>query len=95
MSGFSVPVVRVRAIEPIPGADAIELAVIGDYRSVVRKGQFKPGDRAFYLPEAAVLPDALIETLGLVGKLAGSGKNRIKAISGDYLTRKGNATEFA
>ncbi|MTJ93611.1 MAG: RNA ligase (ATP) [Desulfovibrio sp.] len=80
MSNFSVPVVRVRGIEPIPNADAIELAVVGDYRSVVKKGQFKAGDVVVYLPEASVLPDPLIETLGLVGKLAGSAKNRIKAI---------------
>ena len=80
MSNFSVPVVRIRGIEPIPNADAIELAVIGDYRSVVRKGQFRAGDMAVYLPEAALLPDALIETLGLTGKLAGSAHNRIKAI---------------
>jgi RNA ligase (TIGR02306 family) len=80
MSSFVVPVVRVRAIEPIPNADAIELAVVGDYRSVVLKGQFQADDMAIYLPEASVLPDALIETLGLVGKLAGGAKNRIKAI---------------
>lgn len=80
MSSFVVPVVRIRAIEPIPNADAIELAVVGDYRSVIVKGQFQPNDIAIYLPEAAVLPDPLIETLGLVGKLAGGAKNRVKAI---------------
>lgn len=80
MSEFRVPVVEIRAIEPIPGADTIELAVVGDYRSVVQKGQFQPGERAIYLPESAVLPEALIETLGLTGRLAGSAKNRIKAI---------------
>lgn len=80
MSSFSVPVVRIRAVEPIQGADAIELAVVGDYRSVVRKGQFKAGDMAVYMPEASVLPDDLIAALGLTGKLAGSGKNRIKAV---------------
>jgi RNA ligase (TIGR02306 family) len=80
MSTFTVPIVRIRAIEPIDNADAIELAVIGDYRSVVRKGQYAPGDRAVYLPEASVLPDDLIERLGLTGRLAGGAKNRIKAI---------------
>jgi len=80
MSTFAAPVVRIRAIESIPNADAIELAVIGDYRSVIRKGAFKPGDRAIYLPEAAVLPDGLIEALGLTGKLAGSARNRVKAV---------------
>jgi RNA ligase (TIGR02306 family) len=80
MATFTVNVVRIRNIEAIPGADAIELAVVGDYRSVVKKGQFNPGDIAVYLPEASVLPDVLIEKLGLVGKLAGGAKNRIKAV---------------
>jgi len=80
MASFAAPVASIRAIEPIPGADMIELAVVADYRSVVKKGQFKPGDLAVYLPEASVLPDWMIEALGLTGKLAGSKKNRIKAV---------------
>jgi RNA ligase (TIGR02306 family) len=80
MSSFCAPVVTVRAIEPIPDADAIELAVVGEFRSVVRKGQFTPGQTAIYLPESAVLPDDLLGRLGLIGKLAGSAKNRIKAV---------------
>lgn len=80
MSTFSVPVVRIRAIEPIPGADAIELAVVGDYRSVVKKGDFKADDIAVYIPEQAVVPDWLIEKMNLVGRLAGADKNRVKAI---------------
>jgi RNA ligase (TIGR02306 family) len=85
MSEFSVPVVRIRSIEPIPKADALELAVIGDYRSAVRKGQFKAGDLAVYLPEAAVLPEWLLRKLGLWDEAAGRGLldgtdgNRIKA----------------
>ena len=80
MATFAVPVVRIRDIEPIANADAIELAVVGEYRSVVRKGDFLPGELAIYLPEASILPDSLLEQLGLVGKLAGSAKNRIKAV---------------
>jgi RNA ligase (TIGR02306 family) len=71
---------KVRAIEAIPGADAIELAVVADYRTVVRKGQFKVGSLAVYLPEAAILPDGLIEYLGLTGKLSGEKTNRISAV---------------
>lgn len=80
MADFQVNVVRVDAIEPMVGADRIELAVIGGYRSIVQKGAFKPGDLAVYLPEQAVLPDWLIVKLNLVGKLSGSKKDRIKAI---------------
>lgn len=79
MATFEVKAYKL-AIEPHPDADALELAIIGDYRSIVRKGQFKTGDVAVYIPEAAVLPDWLIEKLGLVGKLAGPNKNRVKAV---------------
>jgi RNA ligase (TIGR02306 family) len=54
--------------------------IVGGFRAVVPKGQYKTGDYAVYIPEAAMLPDALIEELGLTGRLAGSGKNRVKAI---------------
>lgn len=80
MSTFEVNVTRIRAIEPIEGADAIELAVVGDYRSVVRKGDFKADQLAVYIPEASIVPEWLLNKMGLVGKLAGKDKNRVKAI---------------
>lgn len=80
MSKFSVDVVQISSIENIEGADSIELAVIGEYRSVVRKGEFSVKDLVVYIPEASVLPSWLLERMNLVGKLAGSEKNRVKAI---------------
>ena len=79
MASFTVQVVPV-AIEPHTNADALELARVGGYRSVVRKGQFVDGDLVAYIPEQAIVPDALLEELGLVGRLAGAQKNRVKAI---------------
>ena len=81
MSTFKCEVLSI-SIEahPDPEALAIELACIGGYRSVVRKGAFKSGDLVAYLPEAAVLPDSLLEELGLTGKLKGAARNRIGAI---------------
>jgi RNA ligase (TIGR02306 family) len=79
MATFEVKVYQLR-IEEHPNADTLELAVVGDYRSCVRKGQFKTGDLGVYIPEGAVLPERLIEQLGLVGKLAGPDHNRVKAI---------------
>ena len=67
-------------IEPHPNADRLELAAIGGYRCVVGKGSFTDGDLAAYIPEGAVCPDWLIAELGLEGKLAGSRKNRVKAV---------------
>jgi len=80
MAKFEVPVVRIRALEPIPGADMIELAVVGDYRSVVQKGLHVVGGLAAYIPEGALLPQPLLQAMGLEGRLAGSDKNRVKAI---------------
>lgn len=79
MSKFAVLVRRVE-ISPHPNADLIELARIDDYRCVVAKGQFQSGQLAVYIPMDAVVPDALLAAMGLVGKLAGPKHNRVKAI---------------
>ncbi|APY89110.1 RNA ligase (ATP) [Streptomyces alfalfae] len=63
-----------------PGADALELAQVGLYRAVVAKGAYRTGDVAVYIPEQAVLPAALIEELGLTGRLAGGSGDRVKAV---------------
>ena len=79
MAEFEAKVYKL-IIEPHPNADRLELAVVGDYRSIVMKGQFKTGDLGVYIPEAAVCPDWLIAEMGLEGKLAGKQKNRVKAV---------------
>ena len=56
MAQFEVRVHRVR-IEEHPDADALEIARIGGYRSVVRKEQFQDGDLAAYIPESSIVPD--------------------------------------
>ena len=79
MSTFKVTLEKLRILEH-PNADALELAEVGLYRAVVRKGEFKTGDYALYIPEQAILPPELLEELGLTGKLAGKDKNRVKAV---------------
>lgn len=80
MSEFVVRVVPITRIDPHLDADRIELAVIGEFRSVVVKGRFKTGDLVAYIPEASLVPGALLNEMNLVGKLAGSQKNRVKAM---------------
>ncbi|QGV81440.1 RNA ligase (ATP) [Streptomyces ficellus] len=63
-----------------PNADALELAQVGLYRAVVAKGAYRTGDAAVYIPEQAVLPQALVEELGLTGRLAGKASDRVKAV---------------
>ena len=67
-------------IEPHPNADRLELAAIGGFRCVVGKDSYADGDLAAYIPEGAICPEWLIAELGLEGKLAGSKKNRVKAV---------------
>lgn len=79
MAEFEARIYRL-TIEPHPNADALEIAKIGDYRSIVRKGQYTSGQLGVYIPEQAVLPSWLITALGLEGRLAGKAKNRVKAV---------------
>ena len=74
MAQFSVPVVTIKGIEPIPDADRIEPAVVEGYRSVIVRGQFVPGDLAVYIPEGSMV--------------------KLKYLNADYLTRKGEVTEY-
>ncbi|MGW7441789.1 RNA ligase (ATP) [Kitasatospora sp. NPDC054795] len=79
MSTLRVTAEKLTVLEH-PNADALELAQVGLYRAVVAKGRYRTGDHAVYIPEQSVLPDELIEELGLTGKLAGARANRVKAV---------------
>lgn len=80
MSSFKVPVIRISKIHTHNNADTLELAQIEGYKSVVLKGQYKEGDIIVYIPEQSILPEDIIEILGLKGRLAGRDENRVKII---------------
>ncbi len=86
MAQFEVPVVRVDRIEEHPGADALEVAVVRGYRCVTKIGAHRAGDLVAYIPEDAIVPEALIREMRLWdaakgrGMLAGKKGNRVKAI---------------
>ena len=48
---------RVSSIEPIEGADRIELAKVLGWQTVVKKGEFKPGDLVIYCEIDSVMPN--------------------------------------
>ncbi len=48
---------RLGAIEPIPGADRIEMSRVLGYRTVIEKGAFKPNDLCVWHAPDTVLPD--------------------------------------
>jgi RNA ligase (TIGR02306 family) len=80
MSTFAVNIVEIEAVDPIENADAIEVVRIGGYRCVVKKGDYKVGDVAAYIPEDTLVPLRILRELGLEGRLVGPEKNRVKAI---------------
>lgn len=47
---------KVSAIEPIEGADRIEIAVVDGWKCVIKKGEFQPGDTVVYVEIDAFLP---------------------------------------
>ena len=50
-------VVKVDAIELIEGKDRVEAAVVGGWRTMVRKGVFKPGDLGIYIEIDSKVPE--------------------------------------
>lgn len=79
MATFEVRVVPI-TVEAHPNADALELARVGGYVSVIPKGRYTTGDLVAYIPEQAVVPDPILDELGLRGKLAGPEANRVRAL---------------
>ncbi|MDM7992960.1 MAG: RNA ligase family protein [Candidatus Fermentibacter sp.] len=59
MSEFQVRVVEVGEVRKHPGADNLSITEIGGaggYPVIIRTGEFRPGDRAVYIPVGALLP---------------------------------------
>ncbi len=57
MTTHKVEVVRISAIEPIPGAERVEAAKVFGYTCVVKKGDYQAGDLAIYIEPDYVVPD--------------------------------------
>ena len=79
MSTFTCPVVKIK-LEPHPNANKIEIAKVGEYQSIVQKGQYQDGEAVIYIPEQAIVPENVLDFVGLKDKLSGKYKNRVKAV---------------
>jgi RNA ligase (TIGR02306 family) len=77
---WKVEAKRITYVKPIEGADKIEVVYLGGWPCVVQKGQYSQGDLVAYFPSESLLPEDLIEEMGLVGRLAGPQKNRVKPV---------------
>lgn len=81
MSTFKVPVIEIEVFDH-PNADRLDVAkaTTMDYHMIIPKGQYKTGDTVVYIPEQAIVPESILQEIGLEGKLAGKDKNRVKAM---------------
>jgi RNA ligase (TIGR02306 family) len=82
MSTFAVTIESIDRVWAHPNADRLELASLRGmrYQFCIPKGEYAPGDTVVYFPIDSLLPPALIETLGLTGKLRGKEADRIATV---------------
>ena len=86
MAKFEVLVKTIDVIVEHGNADSLEIAKVGGFQSVVRKGDYQVGDKVVVFPEHALLPESILQDLGLwdakknQGRLAGSKGDRVKPI---------------
>ncbi|MEH2379522.1 MAG: RNA ligase (ATP) [Nostoc sp.] len=67
MSIFKVEVVKINSINPHPNADRLDIASIEGmgYQVIIVKGNFHPGDLAFYFPIDSVIPENFLDKFGI------------------------------
>ena len=82
MSQFKVCIETIESVEAHPNADRLELArVVGmAFQFCIGKGEYKAGDKVIYIPIDAVLPDHIIEDLGVRNFLGGKERNKVKTV---------------
>lgn len=61
MSTHSVNIIEISEVRPHDNAERLEIVPVGGWQAVVKKGQFKPGDRAIYIQPDYMVPTALEE----------------------------------
>lgn len=58
MTDWQPQVVKIEKVEKHPDADALDIAtVLGDYPVIVKRGEYKAGDLAGYIPIDSIVPD--------------------------------------
>lgn len=77
-------IAKINKIEPIEGADKIELATINGWTSVVQKDIHKEGDLILCLTTDAVIPEDLAIKWGVIGYLRNKSRVRTVKLKGVY-----------
>lgn len=80
MSTHTIPVVRIDAIEPHPGADRLEVARIKGYVSIVQKGVYQAGELCVFIPPDYNVPLEGEAFAFLRERFGASGPHRVRAM---------------
>lgn len=78
MSTHSVNVIEIVEVRPHENAERLEIIPVGGWQAVVKKGQFKPGDRAVYIEPDYTVPTAHPDFAFLAKE--GRDRHRLKAV---------------
>lgn len=83
MAFFGVTIETIEKVWDHSNADRLSLAKVKGmmFQFVIGKNQYQVGDKVLYFPIDSVLPDELIEKMGMTGKFSGSKHNRIRTVS--------------
>lgn len=77
---WDVIVRRINHIKKHPNADNLSIGFLGQVQVILPKDQYHVGDLVSFFPQDSIIPDKWLEEFGLLGKLSGSGKNRVKPV---------------
>ncbi len=77
-------IATINEIKPIEGADNIELAVVGGWNCITKKGEQKAGDLVMITTTDAIIPFELSEKMGVTNYLRKGGRVRTVKLRGVY-----------
>lgn len=77
-------IATINEIKPIEGADNIEVAVVGGWNCITKKGEQKVGDNVIIATTDAVIPFELSEEMGVTGYLRKGQRVRTVKLRGVY-----------
>jgi RNA ligase (TIGR02306 family) len=75
---------RIGEIQPIEGADNIELVMVGGWQAITKKGEYQVGDKVVVATTDAVIPQALSDLMEVTGYLRKGQRVRTVKLRGVY-----------
>ena len=77
-------IAKINEVKAIEGADNIELAVVGGWNAIIKKGEYYEGNAVIIATTDAVIPFELSEKIGVTNYLRKGGRVRTVKLRGVY-----------